>query len=148
VKSAWASAINRNLNWSLLGVHTALAKGAKVINASWRTKSKDTDFFVKFLQPTLQRIQDNDALLICAAGNDSLDIDGEVKSWPAAIADKAIGKGYSDYVISVGAWSIDSTKITYFSNYGTKSVDIFALGSNISVKLNDGTGVLCQRSRR
>ena len=124
---------------AICGVHYALEKGAKVINASWRTLGKG-DYFLKFLQPTLKKLKEKNAILIVAAGNDyRIDIDGEVKAWPAALSDsRIVAPEYSNHVITVGAWNLESEEITDFTNFGQNTVSIYAPGIDIAIPLKQG----------
>lgn len=61
-------------------------------------------------------------ILVCAAGNDAEDNDGENPSCPASYS--------AANIISVGAINSSGKRCT-FSNYGATSVDIYAPGENI-----------------
>jgi Subtilase family len=122
---------------SLCGVHYAINKDVRVINASWRviTQSRAEEQDVKdAFYPTLEEIRKKDILIVAAAGNERLNLDIDGKAWPAAFA-KPVGSepNYSGHVLSVGAWDLnpDSTRvICYFSNRGS-FVDIYAPGIKI-----------------
>lgn len=75
-------------------------------------------------------------LFVCAAGNGALNQDtnnyegvdtDETPHYPSSYT---YGESFSDRVISVGAMDING-EMAYFSNYGNRTVDIFAPGVNI-----------------
>ncbi len=66
-------------------------------------------------------------LFVCSAGNESNDND-VIKHYPS---DYSHGQEFSDRVISVGA-IISNSNIASFSNYGSKTVSIFAPGDTIT----------------
>lgn len=127
--------ISGDLFSALCGVHYAINKGAQVINTSWRVRTaspKEEDTLRRIFCPTLQAIKYANILMVTGAGNDTMDLDGVGKAWPAAFATFVAGqKDYSDHVISVGAWNTSLDKIAYFSNYGS-FVNIYAQGTDIS----------------
>ncbi len=118
---------------ALCGVHYVLSKGAKVVNASWRSLANNAnrDSMRKAFLPTLQAIKDANAILVTGAGNDALTDptnDFDVNVFPASFsADPTFGK----YVIAVGAWDLNANKVAAFSNQG-KFVDIYAPGVDIA----------------
>ena len=94
----------------------AVAQGANVINASYIGYS-----YSHFEIEALQSAQDANVIVVAAAGNDSADID-QTPSYPSAynLAN----------VLSVAATD-SADDLTSFSNYGIKTVDLAAPGSNI-----------------
>ena len=79
-----------------------------------------------------------DVLIVNAAGNDSNDIDlTENESYPT---DQNGGNEFLNNLITVGAssYSFDSGQIAYFSNYGSKNVDLFAPGFQVYSSVLDG----------
>ncbi len=114
------------------GIFYALKKGAKVINASWRTLAnmnnpEETMVFNILMEEILKY----DALLIAAAGNDSLDMDPPFasKALPAAFNNHS---KYGSNVISVGAWDLKKNTIADFSNRGHLHVDLYAPGASLT----------------
>lgn len=94
----------------------AIANGAKVINASYGGGR-----FSKSALDAIKRARDAGVLFVAAAGNDTSDNDKKAQ-YPA---------NYKvDNVISVASIT-SSGNISYFSNFGLKSVDIGAPGSYI-----------------
>jgi subtilisin family serine protease len=122
---------------ALCGIHYALKKGVKVINASWKVNSTpENEAAIKVLFiPTMKAIKDAGAILVVSAGNDGLDIDGDIKTWPACFSSDPT---YADNVISVGANNPDAISgpntNTAFTNYGKKNVQIYTTGENVMSK--------------
>lgn len=113
------------------GIRYAVDNGAKVINMSFGKKyvyNKQTvDEAVKYAM-------DHDVLLVHAAGNDGQDND-ITSNYPTKYftdQDDAI-TGEATNWITVGAtsWKMDDKLLADFSNYGYKSVDVFAPGVEI-----------------
>jgi subtilisin family serine protease len=88
-----------------------------VMNASWGSSSPSDA-----LKAALETAADEGIIMSAAAGNDTLDCDGDQKHYPSS-QDVA-------NVISVGATDQDDN-LAYFSNYGASEVDIAAPGVNI-----------------
>lgn len=107
-------------------IHYAVDNGAKILNMS----------FGKSYSPDKEKVWDafkyaetKGVLLIKAAGNDNVDIDKEVH-YPTVFNDK--GERVSNNVITVGSSTMNPLLLrSDFSNYGKKSVDVFAPGSDI-----------------
>jgi subtilisin family serine protease len=124
---------------ALCGVHFALKKGAKVINASWRSLANDTnrDSLKKSYTRVMQAIKDSNAILVAGSGNDYLKdptSNADMRVFPASFSrDPAFEKN----VIAVGAWDLAADKVANFSNEG-KFIDIYAPGVDIiSTDLNN-----------
>jgi subtilisin family serine protease len=94
----------------------ALAKGARVINASWGSSS-----FSWTLYNAVKRAGDNGALFIAAAGNEGRNADA-VPDYPAAFS--------LPNVISVTALDRHD-RLPGYANYGAQSVDVGAPGDQI-----------------
>lgn len=103
------------------GVHSDIAKGyqyarkmgAKIINAS-HGGSERSDV----IEAAISELQSAGILLVTAAGNDGVDTD-QYPHYPSSYA--------NPNVISVGD-SDDNDEISWYSNYGLRSVDVFAPG--------------------
>lgn len=112
-------------------IRYAVENGAKVINMSFgKGFSKDkqvVDEAVKFAM-------ENDVLLIHAAGNDSKDIDANPNFPNKYYVDSlGVNQGAAEAWITVGAsqWTDNRDLVASFSNYGKRSVDVFAPGAKI-----------------
>jgi Subtilase family len=120
---------------ALCGVHYAINKGAKVINASWRALANDTNkdsLKVAFL-PTLRAIKQASAILVASAGNDHLTAasdNADARVFPAIFSRDP---EFSQNVIAVGAWDLSNNKVPDFSNEGS-FVDFYAPGVDIQSK--------------
>jgi cell wall-associated protease len=115
------------------GIIYAVDNGCKIINMSFGKKygsdKKAVDAAVKYAES-------KGVLLIHAAGNDNLDID-QVTHFPAK---KFEGKGEATNFMDVGAlsWRKHDSIVAPFSNYGKKTVDIFAPGVDIYSTIPEG----------
>lgn len=89
----------------------------KILNLSWTFPQEGNDSFKK-------AIENYDGLIICASGNDYKDIDNE------SITNRYPSHFTNNKIISVGATDCHDNKTNY-SNYGIKSVDLFAPGHHI-----------------
>lgn len=104
----------------------AVDNGAKILNMSF---GKRYSWDKKAVDAAVKYAQSKGVLLMHAAGNDHLNID-EVTHYPTA---KYEGKGYATNMITIGAlsWKPDSMIAAPFTNYGKKSIDLFAPGVDI-----------------
>lgn len=101
---------------AILAINYAVANGARVINASFGGDGYDAA-----LEDAVQRAADEGVLFVAAAGNDGTNND-TFPSYPASFP--------VNYLLSVAA--TDGTdSLTWFSNYGSTSVDVAAPGSAI-----------------
>jgi len=128
-----------------LAIKYAVDNGAKVVNMSF---GKSFSPEKKWVDEAVKYAEDHDVLLVHAAGNESNNIDS-VDNFPSPnflyINDEP--KNF----ITVGAYGDpkvnDGKFIAYFSNYGKKSVDVFAPGVKIystvphSYGYHDGTSM-------
>jgi subtilisin family serine protease len=111
------------------GIRFAADHGARVINMSfgkgWPKDKGAVDSAVKYAIG-------KDVLLVHAAGNDGKDLDDPNNpNYPNPYYGDS--SGTADAWITVGAsgYDDDSTLVASFSNYGKKSVDVFAPGVDI-----------------
>ncbi len=112
-------------------IRYAVDNGAKVINMSFGKA------FVKDKQVVDEAVRyamEKDVLLVHAAGNDSKNTD-LYENYPNRyfIDSLGINHGEAPAWISVGAsqWKLDKNIVASFSNYGKRSVDVFAPGVKI-----------------
>ena len=118
-----------------LSIRYAVDNGAKIINFSFGKKySPHSDWVIG----AMKYASENDVLIVNAAGNDSSNIDLiENESYPT---DQKEGKEFLNNLVTVGAssYNFDSSQVAYFSNYGSKNVDIFAPGLQVYSSVLDG----------
>ena len=128
-----------------LAIKYAVDNGAKVINMSF---GKGFSPEKKWVDEAVKYAEDNDVLLVHAAGNESNNIDSTDNfPNPNFLYIKDAPKNF----ITVGAYGDpkvnDGKFIAYFSNYGKNSVDVFAPGVKIystvphSYTYHDGTSM-------
>ena len=112
------------------GIRYAVDNGAKVINMSFgKAYVKDK----QVVDDAVKYAMSKDVLLIHAAGNDTENID-QKENFPSRYYTDSLGMavGTADAWIEVGALSWDSNDfVAAFTNYGRKSVDVFAPGVDI-----------------
>lgn len=116
-------------------IRYATDNGAKILNMSF---GKPYSPEKSAVWEAFKYAEKKGVLLIKAAGNDDLNIDTEVH-YPTVYNDQ--GKAVSNNVITVGSSTVDPKALrSDFSNYGVKSVDVFAPGSQIysSIPTRDG----------
>jgi subtilisin family serine protease len=111
-----------------LGIFYAVNNGAKVINMSF---GKSFSPEKKWIDSAIRYAASKDVLLIHASGNESYNVD-EKENYPnATFLNKSIATNF----ITVGASSdlkiTPNSIATDFSNYGKKTVDVFAPGIKI-----------------
>jgi len=113
-----------------LAIRYAVDQGAKVINASFGKKLSPN---ASWVQEALQYAASKDVLFVHAAGNDGLDLDSpENSNFPNDEYSK-LASPMNDNYLTVGALTPNygPDMIASFSNYGKRSVDIFAPGDKI-----------------
>ncbi len=111
------------------GIRYAADHGAKVINMSfgkgWPKDKAAVDAAVKYAIS-------KDVLLIHAAGNDGKDLDDpENPNYPNPYYGDSSGTADAWLTVGASGYTDDSTLVASFSNYGKKSVDVFAPGVQI-----------------
>lgn len=108
------------------GIRYAVDNGAKIINMSF---GKKYSWDKKVVDDAVKYAESKGVLLMHAAGNDHEDID-KVIHYPCK---KYEGKGEAKNFMDVGAlsWKPDTKIVASFSNYGKKTVDVFAPGVDI-----------------
>ncbi|MFV0209213.1 S8 family serine peptidase [Empedobacter falsenii] len=116
-------------------IRYATDNGAKILNMSFG-KAYSPD--VKAVWEAFKYAQDKGVLLIKAAGNDNENIDTNIH-FPTVYNEA--GTAISNNVITVGSNTTNKDELkSSFSNYGKKSVDVFAPGSDIysAIPTRDG----------
>lgn len=110
----------------------AVDNGAQVINMSF---GKSTSPLKEVVDKAVKYAERKGVLMIHAAGNDSNDIDVE-KNYPSRFyADGTEAKNWIE--VGASSWGADADFVGSFSNYGKKSVDLFAPGVEIYSTLPD-----------
>lgn len=112
-------------------IRYAVDNGAKIINMSFgKGFAKDK----AIVDEAVRYAMENDVLLVHAAGNDASNND-EVPVYPNKFYVDSLGinSGMADAWITVGAnqWKGNSDLVASFSNYGKRTVDVFAPGAEI-----------------
>ena len=114
---------------ALCGIHYALDRGAKVINASWHVvpipPSMSTEIRNIF-SATLTKLRSSNAHLVTSAGNNGSSTE---IIYPATFSRDPI---FGDYVIAVGAWNNNTDTRLTTSNSGN-FVDVYAPGCDITM---------------
>ncbi len=130
------------------GIRYAVDNGVKVINMSF---GKGYVYNKKTVDEAVKYAAEKDVLLVHAAGNDSKDND-VVKNYPMKYYTDSVEAivGEASNWITVGATSskVNDELLANFSNFGYKSVDVFAPGVKINstmpeskYKEQDGTSM-------
>ncbi|MEP2670260.1 MAG: S8 family peptidase [Cyclobacteriaceae bacterium] len=110
----------------------AVDNGAHIINMSF---GKSTSPRKEVVDKAVKYAEQKGVLLIHAAGNDSDDIDIK-RDFPTRFyADGSEAKNWLE--VGASSWGADSDFVGSFSNYGKKSVDLFAPGVEIYSTLPD-----------
>ncbi len=130
------------------GIRYAVDNGARVINMSF---GKGYVYNKKTVEDAIKYAESKDVLLVHAAGNDAQDND-VVKNYPMKYftdsVDAVIGEAKNWITVGATGLKADSDLLADFSNYGYRSVDVFAPGVKINstipeskYKENQGTSM-------
>jgi subtilisin family serine protease len=129
-------------------IRYAVDNGAKIINMSF---GKSYSWDKKIVDEAVKYAVSKDVLLVHAAGNDGKNTEKDDNVPNRLFADSTgVTMGTAEGWIEVGAssWKNDEDLVASFSNYGGKSVDVFAPGVKINSTLpdskykeNDGTSM-------
>ncbi len=104
----------------------AVDNGARVINMSF---GKDYSPEKEYVDKAVKHAESKGVLLVHGAGNDDNDNDTK-PSFPSRFYKD--GKEATNWIeVGASSWGADSTLVAEFSNYGKKTVDVFAPGVNI-----------------
>jgi cell wall-associated protease len=108
-----------------LAIRYAVNNGAKIINMSF---GKTMSAYPELVKEAFLYAQKHNVLLIAGSGNDSSNND--IKSFYPIDYDEQTGIEFCDNFIKVGAVTLDGDTnfLAPFTNYGKKTVDIFASG--------------------
>lgn len=129
-------------------IRYSVDNGAKILNMSF---GKSYTWDKKVVDEAIKYAVSKGVLLIHAAGNDSKNTEKE-DNFPTRLFTDSTGvtMGTADAWIEVGAtgWTNDEDLVATFSNFGGKTVDVFAPGVKINstmpgskYKENDGTSM-------
>ena len=111
-----------------LAIRYAVDNGAKVINTSF---GKYFATHPEWVYDAIKYAAKKDVLIVNAAGNESIDLDGDDTVYPNDQLDNVTE--FADNVITVGALNdvYGGKLVASFSNYGKSNVDVFAPGVKI-----------------
>ncbi len=114
------------------GIFFAVNHGAKVINMSFGKKISPHKNWV---DSAVRYAAAHDVLLVHASGNDNENTDEVIQYPNNRLLDGTTAGNFLE--IGASAWKKDTTLAAYFSNYGQKTVDVFAPGLHVtSIDLN------------
>jgi subtilisin family serine protease len=110
-------------------IRYAVDNGADVINMSFGKRYSPDKLQVDL---AVKHADDNGVLMVHGAGNDGRNTD-EISSYPTNVYGSMVSDSAASLWIGVGAtsWKPNEEFIASFSNYGDKTVDIFAPGVDI-----------------
>lgn len=114
-----------------LAIRYAVDNGAKVINGSF---GKYFSTHSEWVYDAIKYAADKDVLIVCAAGNEGMDLNKDGKTVERYPNDSKVGgPEIADNFLTIGAISYNygPELIADFSNYGKKEVDIFSPGVRI-----------------
>src|SRR5690606_7421962 len=111
--------------------------GAKIINISF---GKGYVYDKEAVAEAVKYAESKDALVVRAAGNDASDND-EVENYPTKYftdsLDAVISEPSNWITVGATSWQENSDLLASFSNYGYRSVDVFAPGVKIDSTMPD-----------
>jgi subtilisin family serine protease len=108
------------------GIIYAVDNGAQIINMSF---GKDYSPHKDAVDKAVKYAEDKGVLLVHAAGNEGEDLDSSSQFPTRYYKNKKVARTWLE--IGASSWSGDSSMVASFSNYGKKSVDVFAPGVEI-----------------
>jgi len=113
-----------NLFDATCAIYYALRDSVDIINISWGYQGMPSEI----LSNAISQAENDDVLVIASAGNESIDNDN-ISHYPSSYTHSNI----------ISVTSIDvNDNLSNFSNYGTLSVDIGALGQGVQSTLPNG----------
>jgi len=114
-------------------IHYAVDNGAVILNMSFGKKYSPNK---KVVDDAVKYAESKGVLIIHAAGNDAEDID-DVVHFPCKKMEN--GKEASNFMdIGALSWKLEDQIAAPFSNYGIKTVDVFAPGVDIHSTVPEG----------
>lgn len=114
-----------------LAIRYAVDNGAKVINGSF---GKYFSTHSDWVYDAIKYAADKDVLIVCAAGNEGMDLNKDGKTAERYPNDSRVGgPEIADNFLTIGAISYNygPELLADFSNYGKQEVDIFSPGVRI-----------------
>ncbi|WP_430410782.1 S8 family serine peptidase [Kordia sp.] len=116
-----------------LAIRYAVDNGAKVINMSiGKAFTLNEEWIIK----SIQYAESKDVLIVSAAGNEALDLDNpDIYYYPNDM-DQNKNEITNNFIV-IGSSNQTNNLVSVYSNYGEKTVDIFAPGEEIKVLTRD-----------
>ncbi len=109
------------------GIYYAVKNGAKIINMSF---GKDYSPYKKYVDKAVRYAERKGVLLVHAAGNDGRDTDKEL-NYPHPKYSKKDRWAKNWLEVGASSWAKDENLPAEFSNYGKRTVSVFAPGVEI-----------------
>lgn len=121
------------------GIRYAVDNGAKVINMSF---GKGYAYNKKAVDDAIRYAEEKDVLLVHAAGNDAKDNDIS-KNYPTKFytdsLDAILGEAHNWITVGATSSKVNDELLASFSNFGYRSVDVFAPGVKINSTMPEST---------
>lgn len=121
------------------GIRYAVDNGAKVINMSF---GKGYAYNKKAVDDAIRYAEEKDVLLVHAAGNDAKDNDIS-KNYPTKFytdsLDAILGEAHNWITVGATSSRVNDELLASFSNFGYRSVDVFAPGVKINSTMPEST---------
>ncbi|MGS2762067.1 S8 family serine peptidase [Sinomicrobium sp. M5D2P9] len=112
-----------------LAIKYAVDNGAKVINMSF---GKEFSMHKNWVDNAIKYAEENNVLIVTSAGNDGYNLDKEeFFNYPDDSDNNGIELVQNFIKVGESGYTLDEKLISSESNYGKKSIDVFAPGTNI-----------------
>jgi cell wall-associated protease len=108
------------------GIMYAVDNGAQIINMSF---GKDYSPYKEAIDKAVKYAEQKGVLMVHAAGNDSENLDNKSQFPTRYYKNKKVAPYWME--IGASSWGKDTSFVASFSNYGKKTVDVFAPGVEI-----------------
>lgn len=108
------------------GIIYAVDNGAQIINMSF---GKDYSPYKEAVDKAVKYAEEKGVILMHAAGNEGENLDNTSQFPTRYYKNKKVARTWME--IGASSWGNDSSLVASFSNYGKKSVDLFAPGVEI-----------------